>query len=934
MAKESPKKEVFVGRNNVLEQLRAGFNNLNESCGRVVFVAGEAGIGKTAVVNHFLNTLLSPTKSRGNQSKPLIFMLRAKCRSTASGNPYGPFADLLEGLPEIGQDKIIEKLKDWVRDVGPQLVADVMPFFGSSLSKIIEKLLDVRGRQLETPIASNRIYQFFCQLFEHLSKTHPLIVFIDDLHWADESSLDLISKLAQGITEKQILLIGTYLPHEIAEKPNCPDIHPLSKLLLELDRDDLCYDIPIELFTRGEIESFLNKCYPNNRFPSSFAKMLHKKTNGLPIFLDQIVQLLEDRGDIFRDDSKQWSAKPLDEVPIPKKVLGVVRERVRRLERDSSRRLLIYASVLGEQFRSEVLSKIFKGHNDVLPMLTELETNHDLVREIFDTSQSKFQPDWAFKHAFVREALYDSKPPNKSLSAVEKIRLHSDTVDALESLFPDALNELAGELAHHCEKAKRYDDAIKYRIIAGLRAHRAQSIAEKLAHCAQGISDVEQSERGRIGLRDEVVLLTGWASACHQLMKFNDEEKVLQKLLCLFDRCGGNPVAGIEGYVGRARVAAQCGDKNRAIEDFEQAWSVAHRSNAAHHMVRVSGSIANAYRHNLIPKSMRECIDETIELCRKENSPLLLSRSLLYKGTIAFADEEGELALSLFREAIETSKRIGERDMKLAEDYPFSMSYDEPRRFVPSCFEYIGRIHRWHGEWEQAIKEFKRVYEYKETEKNLDGMSGLFNVIAETQLIAGLKEDADRSFEQGWTIAQQSESPELKAMVLSTGITIAIEQEDDIKAKKRLTWFEDVTHNSDVRWIWHKKQMSHGILNMRANAAKKATSFLTDGLKAAEKEGDFGKITQYNRHLAELNLQSNDLGQALHYANNALQIARVRDLWEKGEIYMTAARVKVRVNKVNEAKELIEQAYEYFQNKKLSHKAALAQEFRLQIRNA
>lgn len=121
MAKESPKKEVFVGRNNVLEQLRAGFNNLNESCGRVVFVAGEAGIGKTAVVNHFLNTLLSPTKSRGNQSKPLIFMLRAKCRSTASGNPYGPFADLLEGLPEIGQDKIIEKLKDWVRDVGPQL---------------------------------------------------------------------------------------------------------------------------------------------------------------------------------------------------------------------------------------------------------------------------------------------------------------------------------------------------------------------------------------------------------------------------------------------------------------------------------------------------------------------------------------------------------------------------------------------------------------------------------------------------------------------------------------------------------------------------------------------------------------------------------------------------------------------------------------------
>ena len=315
-------------------------------------------------------------------------------------------------------------------------------------------------------------------------------------------------------------------------------------------------------------------------------------------------------------------------------------------------------------------------------------------------------------------------------------------------------------------------------------------------------------------------------------------------------------------------------------------------------------------------------------------------RSLQYRGTIAFADEEGELALYLFREAIETSKHIGERDMKLAEDYPFTMSDDEPRRFVPSCFEYIGRIHRWHGEWEQAIEEFNRVYEYKETHKNLDGMSGLFNVIAETQLIAGLKEDADRSFEQGWTIAQQSESPELKAMVLSTGITIAIEQDDDIKAQKRLTWFEEVTHNSDVRWIWHTKQITHGIMHIRANATTKATSYLTDGLKVAEEEGDFGKIVQYNRHLAELSLQSNDLGQALHYANNAQQnvteydLWRVNDRWDIGEVYLTAARVKLRMNKVNEAEELIDQACEYFQNKKLSHKVYLAHEFRRQIRNS
>ena len=119
---------------------------------------------------------------------------------------------------------------------------------------------------------------------------------------------------------------------------------------------------------------------------------------------------------------------------------------------------------------------------------------------------------------------------------------------------------------------------------------------------------------------------------------------------------------------------------------------------------------------------------------------------------------------------------------------------------------------------------------------------------------------------------------------------------------------------------------------MQAKATKEATSLLTTGLKAAEEEDEFGLIAQYNLHLVELNLQSNDLDHALHYANNALQITSVHDLWEQGDVYMTAAHVNERMKRIDEAEELIDQACEYFQNKKLLHKVAMAQDFRRQIR--
>jgi predicted ATPase len=167
MAKDSTLEEVFVGRNRVLEQLKVNFNNPMERRARVVFVVGEAGIGKTIVVNHFLSELLPHPKSEGSQSKPLIFILRASCESGWSGNPYAPFAKLLEGLSKAGQKILENRLKYWARELAPAVIEGVIPFPGPVLAKALKIQLSRQGKRHGVSIPYSQSYQFL-QLFEQL----------------------------------------------------------------------------------------------------------------------------------------------------------------------------------------------------------------------------------------------------------------------------------------------------------------------------------------------------------------------------------------------------------------------------------------------------------------------------------------------------------------------------------------------------------------------------------------------------------------------------------------------------------------------------------------------------------------------------------------------------------------------------------------------
>jgi len=324
-------------------------------------------------------------------------------------------------------------------------------------------------------------------------------------------------------------------------------------------------------------------------------------------------------------------------------------------------------------------------------------------------------------------------------------------------------------------------------------------------------------------------------------------------------------------------------------------------------------------------EQLKQRLDKRIEIYQRHDTPIFLSRALRSRGVIALLANEDEQALSLFSDAIEIAEPSQGGVGQPSRHHPF---VENPfAEWVDECIEYIGRIYCRRSEWRQAIEEFKRVHERKQARKNLAGISGLLNMIAETQLLAGETDDAERNFEQSWGLAQKTTSFGLIAMVLSTGISIALELENDTEAEERLHLFEEVTLDWNAGWIWHKRQMTHGILKMRDGATKDAKNLFSAGLDVAEKADDLGLIVQYRIHLAESNLRSGNLDQALHYANTALQTAREHNLWQLGDACLITARVKTQANEIDEVKTLIEQAIEHFQSKNLPHKIALAQDF-------
>ncbi len=527
--------QIFIAREQQLKQLSECLAQAAAGQGRVCFVSGEAGSGKTTLVQEFVRRAQA-------QDKDLAVAVGLCDAQTGVGDAYLPFREVLGQLTgdvdaKLAQGAITSenagRMKNMlvlagqaIVDVGPDLVGVFVPGVGlvtklgafvaekvgwlDRLEKLVNKPKDKPG---ESGIQESHIFEQYANVLCRISEKNPLLIILDDLHWADAASVNLLFHLGRRIGQHRILILGNYRSAEVAIGRG-RERHPLEKVLAEFKRyfGDITIDLDkaVEAEGRQFVEAFLES-EPNN-LKDEFITKLYHHTGGHPLFTVELLRNMQERGDLVKDEQGRWvESESLNWENLPTRVEGVIEERIGRLE-DALKQTLTIGSVQGENFTAEVVARVQQAEAGGLirKLSGELERQHRLVHaegiRRLDPGGQRLSL-FRFQHNLFRTYLYNE------LSEAERAYLHEDVGTALEALYGEQADEVAVQLALHFEKAGLDEKARHYLQKAGEQAAARYANEEAIEYFTRALEltpEANAEERfDLLMLREELNSLCG-----------------------------------------------------------------------------------------------------------------------------------------------------------------------------------------------------------------------------------------------------------------------------------------------------------------------------------------------------------------------------------------------------------------------------------------
>jgi class 3 adenylate cyclase len=459
---------VFVGREEELEKLRSGVDDCLSARGSVLLLVGEPGIGKTRTSEE----LATYARLRGAQ------VLWGRCYEGDGAPSYWPWMQIIRA---------------YVHERDPQLLISEM---GSGAADIAEVVSEVRQQlpglpvppKLEPDQARFRLFDAITSFLRNASNQSPLIIVLDDLHWADKPSLLLLQFLARELSENRILLVGTYRDVEVGRQ------HPLEQTLAELARTQRADRVLLRGLNEDDVARFLSLSAGRTP-PEALVEAVYRETEGNPFFVHEVVRLLQSDGRLDRpDEVASWS------VEIPQGVRQVIGRRLDGLG-EHCNEVLTIASVIGREFELRVLAAgAERSEDETLELLEAAEDARVIVP--VDAAPGS----WRFSHALVRETLYEE------VRTTRRVRMHRRIAEVLEERHAGRLEPHLAELAYHfCEAASGGDveKAVDYARRAAWHALTSLAYEEAVNHFERALLALEAAEDPDPIQRCELLLSLG-----------------------------------------------------------------------------------------------------------------------------------------------------------------------------------------------------------------------------------------------------------------------------------------------------------------------------------------------------------------------------------------------------------------------------------------
>lgn len=510
---------ILVGRTSQLRELEDHFHASEQGSGRLVVVAGEAGVGKTRLVAEFVERLRQEDRAE---------ILEGHCYDEDPAVPFGP---------------VIEALRGWMRRKGQGVIADPAGPWLGDLARLLPELgqSSPPAGEAEAAAQKRRVFEGLYQVLRPGPTQAPRLLLLEDLHWSDQTSQELLRSLVRSIDDDRVLILATYRRDELHRR------HPLTHWLAELGRERLLSEVDLAPLNPEDVAGMVGAIL-GRAAPPGFVGALYDRTGGNPFFVEEILKSIMESEDMEAVVESAQHGRGLERWQIPLSVRDSVVGRTAGLDETASQ-VLKYAAVIGRAFDFELLLGLTGLREEQLLASIATLMERQLVSEIRQEGGDRFE----FRHALTREAIYED------LLGREKRRMHLEVLQAIEQTRALEGNGRVDQLAYHSLKARELEKAARYAELAGERAAKMCAFREAVAHYEVAL---ELRETG--SPREKADLLDRLGQAAHPIGVSSVTIRYWNEARALYEEIGDVPsVAQMD--LRLSRISWEAGDPKAAF---------------------------------------------------------------------------------------------------------------------------------------------------------------------------------------------------------------------------------------------------------------------------------------------------------------------------------------------------------------------------------
>lgn len=904
-------KPVFVAREKQLAQLNEYLQKMISGSGEICFVIGEAGSGKTTLVNEFTRLAMA--------SHPdLVVAVGQGDSQTGTGDPYLPFREILAQLAGDADSKLsqetanqentsrLRKLLGFsgqaIVEMGPDLIGIFIPGAGLLTHAAafvaekagwldgIEKLIKIApslDEAVKSGLQQSYIFEQYTKVLNKLSEKSPLVLVLDDLQWADAASIELLFRIGRRIENHRVLVVGTYRPEEISLGRD-GERHPLEKVLAEFKRyrGDILIDLNQAQASEGIrfLEEFLDS--ESNKLGHDFREAFYHHTHGHPLFTVELLRDMQERGDLILDSEGNWIEGPdLDWSDLPDRVDGVIEGRIGRLTLDLQHSLTI-GSVQGEDFTAEVVARVQEADERGLvhKLSNELEKRHRLVHaHHVKRVEGKRLSLYRFHHNLVQKYMYGK------LDDIERSYLHEDVGTVLEDYYGEKATEISVQLARHFEKAGLFEKASKYLHLAGDQAAGRFANEEAVNYYSRAINlNLDNN------IEDNFDLLIEREKLYDLLGNRESQNQDLVALETIVE--GQDDSRKVEVVNRRANYDFIIDDYRAAASAGEQAVKLAEEYN---HLAgeaigyRIWGASLAALGNST---EARKMYDKARKIHRQMDDLQGEAGILNNLGTIADNLDDYPLAQSYYNQSLEIARQVGDRMTECRVLNNLGLLVSNERNFTQAKLYYeegmnimkkvgwrlgegvliqnIGILHARQGEFAPAIEYFEKARKINEEVGNRMSEARLLENMGCAAADQGEYSKAKSYFDRALVMTRELGNQDTECIVLGNLGSLNVELGDFTLAKTR---FDDALKIArEIKASYNEGFMLSSLGDIAAAQGKidNARELMQQSLEIQRSIGNSTGEEIALHSLGKLSMQCGEIDKARDYFERSLTITK------------------------------------------------------------